>query len=92
MSYETYEEFSDNLGDILSSGNGITLLTFHEETITDLVSGMDRDSVVEFLNIFYSDQDPSELLEGELGMIAGIVSNLDPKRDDVTADFQIVFK
>ncbi len=92
MSYETYEEFEDNLGNILSSGGCGEVSDFHEESITELVSGMDRDSVVDFFNIFYTDQDPSELREGELSLISEIVSDLDKSRDEVEVSAQIIFK
>jgi hypothetical protein len=91
MSYDTYEEFSDEMSDILSSGGGFEVEEFHEIHITNLLAGMDRDSVIEHLNLFYADLDPSELREGELGMVADIVSNLNSDQEEVEADFRIIF-
>ena len=92
MSYDTYEEFSDTMTDVLSSGNGLTMLRFHEEAITELVEGMDRDSVIQHLNIYYADQDPEELIEGELSLMAYLVSKLNPSQKEVDYNVQIVFK
>lgn len=73
MSYDTYEEFSDRICDTLSSGSVFECSSFHREQITELLSEMDRDRVIEDLNIFYATQEPYELREGELELIAELV-------------------
>ena len=89
--YNTYEHFSDTLTDVLSSGCGFEMSNWQEGKIAELMEGMDRDSVIDHLNIFYSDQDPSELLEGELSYVAECVSNLDVNQDKVEVESKIVF-
>ena len=92
MAYDTYEEFSDTMSDILSSGGAFEMENWHVQSIAKLIEGMDRDSVVNYANIFYSDQDPAELREGELADVAELISKLEPSRPEVGVDFQIVFK
>lgn len=75
MSYDTYEEFYDQMTDILSSGCGFDFRPWHKEQIEELVSGMDSDRVIEDLNIYYGDQEPSNLLEGELETISDMVES-----------------
>lgn len=91
MSYESYEEFSDGMTDILSSGSPFELSDWHEKSIAELIEGMDRDSVVQFLNMWYAGEDPEELREGELSYIAEAVSNLDVNSVPITAGFRITF-
>ena len=91
MSYDTYEEFAEEMTAILSSGNG-SLLTWHETELAELVEGMDRDSVIEHLNIYYADEDPEGLVDGELSLMAELVSKLDPSQKEVDYNVQIVFK
>ena len=79
MSYETYEEFDDQMSDILSSGSCFEMSNFHRTEIKELLSGMDRDCVINDLNTWYGKQEPEELREGELSYIGeelleGIVS------------------
>ena len=90
--YNKYEQFSDSLVDTLSSGCGFEMSNWQEGQIAKLVEGMDRDSVIDDLNTFYSDQDPSELLEGELSYMAECVSNLDVNQDKVTVESKIIFE
>ena len=92
MSYDTYEEFADTMTGVLSSGSGFSIQNFHEEAIAELMEGMDRDSVIEHLNIYYADQDADELIEGELSLMAELVSKLDPSQKEVDYNVQIVFK
>ena len=73
MSYETYQEFDDEMSDILSSGQCFEMSTFHITQIKTLISEMDHDRVVEDLNIWYANQEPSDLREGELGHIAEMI-------------------
>ena len=88
----TYEELSEQLSDILSSGNVFEMSDWHTNSIAKLIEGMDRDSVVEQLNMFYAGEDPSDLREGELGTIAELVSNLEPNREKVGVEFRVVFE
>jgi hypothetical protein len=91
MPYETYEEFSNTMTDILSSGNCIEFTPWHKRQIAELVDGMDRDSVIEFLNIFYSTQTVSEIMEGELSWIAEHVNNMNPSSPPISAKTTIIF-
>ena len=91
--YDTYEQFDDTLAAVFSSGCGfdMSMSNWQKRKISELVEGMDRDSVVEHLNLFYGSQDPSDLLEGELSYMAECVSNLDVNRDKVKVESRITF-
>ena len=89
---DTYEEFSEEMSSILSSGSVFEMSPWHKNSIAKLIDGMDRDSVVMQLNLWYAGEDPSDLREGELGTIAELVSNLEPNRDKVTVEFKVVFE
>ena len=68
--YDTYEEFDDEMGDILSSGSCFEMSKFHTTSIAELFSEMDRDRIIEDLNIWYGTQEPDQLREGEISYIA----------------------
>lgn len=84
MSYETYEEFDDQISDILSSGSCFEMSNFHITSIKELISEMDRDRVIEDLNIWYANQEPADLREGELGYISEMI--------DASVSVRIVFE
>lgn len=84
MSYETYEEFDDQMSDILSSGSCFEMSKWHVKQVKELISEMDRDRIVEDLNIWYGTQEPSELREGELSYISEMING--------TVSVKIVFE
>ena len=82
--YMTYEEFDDQMSDILSSGSCFEMSNFHREEIKELFSEMDRGRIIEDLNGWYGEQEPSELREGELEYIAELIEG--------TVSVKIVFE
>ena len=71
MSYET---FDDVMTDVLSSGNGIKFTNWHKRQLKELFSSIhDKSVLVQYLNDFYSGQEPDQLLEGELDEIAELI-------------------
>ena len=91
MAVDTYEEFSEILADILSSGSVFGMAKWHRNAIAKMFDGMDRDSVVEQLNMFYACQDPEDLREGELGTIVDLVNAMDVNSEKIYVESKIVF-
>lgn len=84
MAYETYEEFDDQMTDILSSGSCFEMSEWHVKRVKELISEMDRDRVIEDLNIWYGNQEPSDLREDEISSIAEMING--------TVSVKIVFE
>jgi len=92
MAYETYEDFSTEMTEILSSGSVFEMSDWHETSIAELFSGMDRDCVIDFVNRWYASQNAEELRDGELATVADLIRQLDPSRGHVKANVRIVFE
>ncbi len=88
---DTYEEFSERLSDILSSGSPFEMSNWHTKSIANLIEGMDKDSVVMQFNLFYSGQDPEDLREGELATIVDLINALDVNSEKIYVETKIVF-
>lgn len=72
---EQYEEFQNEMSDILSSGNGMEFLNWHKKKLKELFKTVsDRDVLVDYLNTFYSNVEPNDLLEGELDEVAELIN------------------
>lgn len=72
---DQYEEFQDAMSDILSSGNGMEFLNWHKKKLKELFKTVsDRDVLVDYLNTFYSNVEPNDLLEGELDEVAELIN------------------
>jgi len=65
-----YEDFSDEMSDILSSGYG-EFSKWHKTLLKDLFLRVgDRKVLVQLLNDYYEDQDIGDAMEGEFSFIA----------------------
>lgn len=72
---DQYEEFQNEMSDILSSGNGMEFLNWHKRKLKELFKTVsDRDVLVDYLNTFYSNVEPNDLLEGELDEVAELIN------------------
>lgn len=72
---DQYEEFQNEMSDILSSGNGMEFLNWHKKKLKELFKTVsDRDVLVDYLNTFYSNVEPNDLLEGELDEVAELIN------------------
>ena len=70
MSFNSYEEFSQRMTGILSSGSVLELSDWHEQQLTELFSGMHKGTLIDFLNIWYRSQQIEDVREDELSWIA----------------------
>lgn len=72
----TYEKFRSEMSDILSSGNGMQFMKWHEKQLRKLFNTIrNRDVTIHYLNTFYSESNnPSEFLEGELDEISELIN------------------
>jgi len=92
MAFETYEEFDDTMTDILSSGPGDDVTSWHKKQLAELFSGMDRDSLIEQINIYYVNEYPSNLRNGELEVVAELINELYASPTPVSPNVRIVFE
>ena len=72
----SWSDFSDLMNDILSSGQGSGDMTgWHEEQLKDLFDKVHANDVGTFVNRYYADIEPCEVLGGELSYIGGLIDS-----------------
>lgn len=71
----SWSDFSDQMNDILSSGQGDVMSGWHEDQLKELFGNVHANDVGTFVNRYYADIEPSEVLGGELSYIGGLIDS-----------------
>lgn len=70
----TYEDFDEQMDDILSSGQGSDLSNWHKNQLKELFGSFpNKELAVEYANTYYSTIEPEYIREEELDYIASLL-------------------
>ena len=87
-----FEKFYDQMVDILSSGSGFEVESWHKREIENLFKRFrSRKELIEYLNEFYCGHQAEYLRENEVRAVASLVDKLFPDAPKTKAEASVKF-